>query len=349
MIEKKLPFKITLLLFFAIFFKNLQAQKIDSLLDILDTKYVQEKIHLQMDKAFYNAGETIWFKAYLSADNLPGPISKTLFAELLDEKGMLLQQKMLPIIQSGASSNFDLPDSVSYTKLYIRAYTTWMLNFDSSLLYFKPIQIIPNKILVKKAATPVSYSIQFFPEGGDLLTDISSRVAFKATDNQGTPFEVKGDIIDSKGKKITSFSSIHDGMGYLTLKPIAKEKYRAVWKDKKGLQHENLLPEANKTGIVLSTDLSDYGLSYTIKRPDSVDAVYSSYQVEAQMHQRLVYSAKVNMTKRTSVTAKIETDSLPNGVLQLTIFNAALQPIAERLVFINHNDYYFITDIHSAD
>ena len=149
MIEKKLPFKITLLLFFAIFFKNLQAQKIDSLLDILDTKYVQEKIHLQMDKAFYNAGETIWFKAYLSADNLPGPISKTLFAELLDEKGMLLQQKMLPIIQSGASSNFDLPDSVSYTKLYIRAYTTWMLNFDSSLLYFKPIQIIPNKILKK--------------------------------------------------------------------------------------------------------------------------------------------------------------------------------------------------------
>jgi hypothetical protein len=349
MTKKTLPFKITILLLFALSFNNSQAQIIDSLLDILDTKYVQEKIYMQMDKSYYNAGETIWFKAYLSADNLPGPISKTLYAELIDEKGMILQQKMMPIIQSGASSNFDLPDSVNYTKLYIRAYTTWMLNFDSSLLYLKPIQIIPNKTLVKKTAIPVIYSLQFFPEGGDLVNNISSRVAFKATDNQGTPFEVKGDIIDSKGKKITTFSSVHDGMGYLTLQPIAKEKYHAVWKDKKGLQHETLLPEANKIGIVLSTELSDFTLNYTIKRPDSVDAVYSSYQVEAQMHQRLVYSAKVNMTKKTMVTAKIDIDSLPNGVLQLTIFNAALQPIAERIVFINHNNYYFITDIHSAD
>lgn len=189
------------MLLFVLSFNNSQAQIIDSLLDILDTKYVQEKIYMQMDKAYYNAGETIWFKAYLSADNLPGPISKTLYAELLDEKGMLLQQKMMPIIQSGASSNFDLPDSVNYTKLYIRAYTTWMLNFDSSLLYLKPIQIIPNKLVVKKAPIVVTYSLQFFPEGGDLVNNISSRVAFKATDNQGTPFEVKGDIIDSKGKK----------------------------------------------------------------------------------------------------------------------------------------------------
>ena len=349
MTKKTLSFKITILLSFALSFNCLQAQTIDSLLDILDTKYVQEKIYMQMDKAYYNAGETIWFKAYLTADNLSSPISKTLYAELMDEKGMILQQKMMPIIQSGASSNFDLPDSVNYNKLYIRAYTTWMLNFDSSLLYLKPIQIIPNKLVVKKAPTPVAYSLQFFPEGGDLINDISSRVAFKATDNQGTPFEIKGDIIDSKGKKVTSFSSMHDGMGYLTLKPSAKEKYRAIWKDKKGLQHENPLPEANKIGIVLSTDLSDYALSYTIKRPDSADAVYTTYQVEAQMHQRLVYSARVNLTKKTSVTAKIETDSLPNGVLQLTIFNAALQPVAERIVFINHNNYYFITDIHSAD
>ena len=106
MIKKTLPFKITILLLFALSFSNSQAQTIDSLLDILDTKYVQEKIYMQMDKAYYNAGETIWFKAYLSADNLPGPISKTLYAELLDEKGMILQQKMMPIIQSGASSNF---------------------------------------------------------------------------------------------------------------------------------------------------------------------------------------------------------------------------------------------------
>ena len=272
-----------------------------------------------------------------------------MYAELMDDKGTLLQRKMMPIVQSGAASNFDLPDTVNSTRLFIRAYTTWMLNFDSSLLYLKPIQIIPAKTIVKKTPNPTTYSIQFFPEGGDLVNNISSRVAFKAADNQGTPIVVKGDIVDSKGKKITSFSSIHDGMGSLNLQPAAKEKYRALWKDKKGLQHETPLPDANKQGIVLSTEFVDNQLYYTIKRPDSVDAVNTTYQVVAQMQQRLVYSARINMTKKTSVRAQIDTDSLPNGVLQLTIFNAAQQPIAERIVFINHDNYYFITDLHSAD
>ena len=340
---------IATLLMFTIICRGLQAQQIDSLVNILDSKYLQEKIYLQVDKAYYNAGETIWFKAYLSADNLPHPFSKTMYAELMDDKGTLLQRKMMPIVQSGAASNFDLPDTVNSTRLFIRAYTTWMLNFDSSLLYLKPIQIIPAKTIVKKTPNPTTYSLQFFPEGGDLVNNISSRVAFKAADNQGTPIVVKGDIVDSKGKKITSFSSIHDGMGYLNLQPAAKEKYRALWKDKKGLQHETPLPDANKQGIVLSTEFVDNQLYYTIKRPDSVDAVNTTYQVVAQMQQRLVYSARINMTKKTSVRAQIDTDSLPNGVLQLTIFNAAQQPIAERIVFINHDNYYFITDLHSGD
>jgi hypothetical protein len=81
------------------------------------------------------------------------------------------------------------------------------LMVDSSIEYkfvsFGLLNKDTNKILVKKAATPVSFSIQFFPEGGDLITDISSRVAFKATDNQGTPFEVKGDIIEAKAEAMS--------------------------------------------------------------------------------------------------------------------------------------------------
>jgi hypothetical protein len=97
----------------------------------------RKKIHLHLDKTYYNASETIWFKAYLVADNLSGAISKTMYAELLDDNGMVLQRKVMPILQSGAASSFDLPDTLSASRLFIRAYTSWMLNFDSSLLYVK--------------------------------------------------------------------------------------------------------------------------------------------------------------------------------------------------------------------
>ena len=327
----------------------LTAQRLDSLLNILDTRFPQEKIYLHTDKAYYNAGETIWFKAYLATDNQPAAISKTLYAELINDKGLILQRRMMPVLQSGAASSFDLADSTRDTKLFIRAYTTWMLNFDSSLLYLKPIQILPAKSAAKKTAPVLTFNLQFFPEGGYLVNNISSRLAFKATNNKGEPVEVKGDIVDSKGKKIVNFVSVHNGMGYIDFKPLNNEKYKAVWKDKKAALHETILPDAKPQGLVLSATLADNQLFYTLTRSDNVQEDFTSYNVVAQMSQRMVYSARINMTTKTTVTAPIETDSLPNGVLQLTIFNAAQVPVAERIVFINHDNYSFITDLHTGD
>ena len=343
-------YKIAALSFlFIVAFTGLQAQRIDSLLNILDENYPQEKIHLHLDKTFYNPGETIWFKAYLVTDNLPTTISKTCYADLIDEKGSLLQRKMMPVLESGAASNFDLPDTLHSGKLFIRAYTSWMLNFDSSLLTFLPIHIIPVKPVTKKPEVTTVYTLTLFPEGGDLVQDINSIVAFKATDQEGIPVNVAGNIVDDKGKQIAIFKSMHDGMGYFSLQPQAGEKYKAVWKDKKGMQHETPLPEAKNTGLVLGVANIANQLQYTLKRSENAPQASTLYYVVAQMHQRLVYSAKINLSKKSSVTAPILKDSLPNGVLQLTIFNEEQIPVAERVVFIDNNSYYFITDLHAIE
>jgi hypothetical protein len=348
MTKNSLLLRISFSLLLVTSFNSTFSQRIDSLLNVLDTKYPQEKIHIHFDKAFYNPGETIWFKAYLAADNLPAPISKTMYAELVDDKGKVLDRKMMPVLESGAASSFDLPDTIANPHLFLRAYTSWMLNFDSTLLYLKPLDIIPAKP-AKKQPAPTTYSLQFFPEGGDLVVSLPSRIAFKAVDNLGVPINVKGDILDSKGKKLAGFSAIHDGMGFFTLQPAPGETYKATWKDKKGVQHETALPAARPQGVVVSTNITDNKLFYTLTRPDSAESTYTAFFVVAQVQQRLVYSARINMVKKTTVTAPIETDSLPNGVLQLTIFNAAQEPVAERIVFINHHDFSFITDLHSGE
>lgn len=349
MFKKRFTSIIILLILSSLYLNVLHAQRIDSLLSIMETKFPQEKIHVQFDKLYYNAGETIWFKAYIAADNLPGAISKTMYADLVDDKGGLLQRKMIPIIHSGAASSFDLPDTMQASRLFLRAYTKWMLNFDSMLIYTKPIQIIPAKNVSKKTVQAITYNVQFFPESGDLVEGISTVVAFKANDNQGIPFHIKGDVTDSKGKKVSSFSAIHDGMGSFELMPLANEKYTATWKDKNGIKHETVLPVSKKQGAVLSVALSGDKLYYTIKRPEEATASFTSFQVVAQMQQREVYSARINMLKKTSVMAPIETENMPNGVLQLTIFNADQIPVAERIVFINHDNYSFITDLHAVE
>ncbi len=333
---------------FAGTFSSLRAQQLDSILNIAETKYMQEKIYLQTDKSTYNAGETIWFKAYLTADNLPAPMSKTVYAELLNEKGIILQRKMMPVILAAGAADFILPDSLPENRLYIRAYTSWMLNFDSSLLCVKPVHIIPKKIAAKKIVAS-AYSVSFFPEGGDLVEKILSQVAFKATDQDGTPIAIKGDIVNNKNKTVCSFLSVYDGMGSFALVPLPGETYKANWKDKNGLQHTTDLPAAKKDGVVLNIGYPDNQLHYSLTRPDNTAAENMHFTVVAQCQQRMMYSAQINLSKKTTVTAPMISDSMPDGVLQITIFNALMQPVAERLVFVNNNAYSFITDLHLVE
>lgn len=324
------------------------AQQLDSVLAVAETNFPLEKVYVQTDKTVYAGGETVWFKAYITADHLAAPLCKTLYAELINDKGNVLQRRMLPIVLSGAASDFILPDSLYDARLYIRAYTQWMLNFDSSQLCVKPIYVVPKKPAAKKIAAAV-YSLTLFPEGGDLVENIESVVAFKSVDQDGTPVAVKGDIVNNLGKKITVFSAVHDGMGSFVLTPVTGETYKAVWKDKSGKIHETALPAAKKQGVVLRTGIIDNRLHYTLHRSEPADEALLKYTVVAQMQQRMMYAASINLTQKIKITAPLDTDSIGDGILQITVFNGQMQPVAERLVFVNNNNYSFITDLHMAE
>src|SRR5438105_3857799 len=116
-------FKISHLIAGCILCVCLHAQRFDSILNRLDTEYPQEKLYLQFDRSVYNAGETIWFKAYLFAGNSLSLISKTMYAELIDEKGKILQRVTAPVLKSSAASSFDIPVNIEGDVLFVRAYT----------------------------------------------------------------------------------------------------------------------------------------------------------------------------------------------------------------------------------
>ncbi|MEO5562110.1 MAG: hypothetical protein ABIR18_01720, partial [Chitinophagaceae bacterium] len=118
-----------LLLFSLLMGSQLRAQQQpDSLLNILDKEFPQEKIYIHYDRPYYNSGETIWFKAYILSANLPSLISRTMYAELIDDKGAVLDRKTMPVYGGSASGEFALPDTMRASLVYVRAYTPWMLN-----------------------------------------------------------------------------------------------------------------------------------------------------------------------------------------------------------------------------
>ncbi|MEM6700715.1 MAG: MG2 domain-containing protein, partial [Bacteroidota bacterium] len=69
--------------------------------------------------------------------------------------------------------------------------------------------------------------LQFFPEGGNQVSGIESKVAFKALNEFGKPADVAGVIEDEDGNIITAFESFHQGMGAFSLKAEKGEAYFA--------------------------------------------------------------------------------------------------------------------------
>ena len=324
------------------------GQSFDSVLNRLDAEFPQEKVYVHFDKNFYSPGETIWFKAYLFSANTASLISKTLYAELLDDQGNVLQRKTAPVILSGAAAAFDLPVSTKASMVFVRVYSRWMLNFDSSFLFLKAFPIVSaTREPTKPKITPPSAILQFFPEGGDLVQGLQSRIAFKATDQRGFPIKVSGEVVDSKGKSVVSFASVHNGMGFFRLQPAGSEQYRARWKDPTGATKETSLPTAKVKAVTLEVNNIGKRIQFTVQRPPNTESLFGRIYVIAQMHQQLLYRAKANLTATPFTSGGIPVDGLPTGIVQITVFTEDEKPIAERIILVNQQEHYFITDLNA--
>jgi hypothetical protein len=341
MIRNDLLVGILALLFSPAF---LPAQKLDSMMAVYADKFPQEKAYVQFDKNVYNPGESVWFKAYLFTGFDPSPYSKNFYAELWDGAGNLLQRKSAPLTESTASSAFEIPFSFKGTRLHVRAYTTWMLNFDTAFIFEKDLRVVnPGSDSAAGFPKP-EYYLEFFPEGGDMVAGLENNVAFKADDAYGMPITVSGTIKDASGKDISEFRTTHNGMGKFLLLPDKTDAFTAVWKDIKGAEHRTELPAVRASGVSLKVGHNKAGIIFSISRqPDN--SQYARLKVIAHMNQQLVYKATVNLTDNSTSSGNIPTAQLPTGTLQVTVFDMNDMPLAERVIFNNNHHFQFTPEI----
>jgi len=315
-------------------------------LEQLGTGFPQEKIYIQFDKPAYAPGETIWYKAYIVSGNTPSLISANVYMDCSDAGGKVLSHAVLPVIQSSARGNFDIPATYPGNSLHIRAYTKWMMNFDSAFLFDKDIRIIQQKkTAVKTTPTVNKASVDFFPESGDCIEGINSKIAFKAMYDNGMPCTIKGNVVNSKGETVAALQTVHDGMGSFYLEAKPKEKYTARWKDEQGKQYETALPAVKSTGISLEVKLAEGKRGFIIKRNEAAGENLQQIQLVATMDQQLVYMATVKLKESLVVGGAIPVAGLPSGILQLTVFDSNWVAIAERITFINNNEYLFEPEV----
>ena len=312
--------------------------------------FPREKAYLHFDNTSYYVGDTIWFKAYvtLAEQQTFSQISRPLYVELVDQTGHIADKQIIKLTQGEGNGQFILPPSMLSGYYEVRAYTRWMLAFNEPQYFSRtfPIYQLTNSDKLERSITTYELSssmenrpseteeklnVRFFPEGGQLVEGVTSQVAFKAESKNEGNIELSGTIYTKEGAEITSFETLHDGMGRFEYTPSAQPAIAKV--DFQGKKYEFTLPQALPNGYVLSTVSNAGALLVRVfcnaATPQDTLAVFISHQGRPYVHQLI--SCRSDAPQEFI----LPTRKLPAGVLQVSLINRAGNTLCERFVFAN--------------
>lgn len=178
------------------------------------------------------------------------------------------------------------------------------------------------------------YEVSFFPEGGNLAAGTDCAVAFKALTPDGMPEKVTGQILDSAGNIYTSLESAHDGMGKFYMEADAEVKYFAVCTNKEGLEKRFELPPARRGVHSLQAETAGDTIFISILRSADISDMQELFLI---LHTRGIVHYAEPWDNNYS-TVSFDRRDFPSGILQAVLFDAAMNPLSERLVFCLNQD-----------
>lgn len=323
------------------FLNTVTAQNIDTTLSRYAKNYSLEKMYLQYDKSSYAPGETVWFKDYLMKGMFPDDESKTVYIDWIGEKGNILLHSVCAVENASTFGQFQIPLNFTGHFIHVKAYTKWMLNFESAFLYNHDLKILSDEN--QNSKIKLIPELHFFPEGGDAIAGMTNKIAFKANDQFGRPISIKGIIKDNNGSFIDSLKVIHDGMGYFFIFPQQGQTFSASWEDENGNTYMSQLPEIKTSGVGLRVTIAGSNRIFLVKTfpSSSLHAVH----ILGTMYRQKIF--QLDQTLDDSQTeGTIPTASLPAGILTITVFDEQWKPVAERITYINNSDYLFHPEVN---
>lgn len=346
----------TLLLMLAVGFCITYAQtattkQINDKLAQYQKKRPQEKVYLHTDRDTYTSGDDVWFKAYLvdSRFHLLINTSASVYIELIDDKKNIIVSRNIMLKNGVGAGDFQIPYTQTQGDYVVRAYTRYMQNFDAGFFFNKKIKVLDirgekktqvvaktkkKKSDKKKVVKTPDLDLQFFAEGGEMVSQLVNYVAFKAINQQGKGVNIAGIIVDSQGKEVSKFTSVKLGLGKFGIIPKPNEKYTAVvtYRNK---EYRFDLPTNQPQGYGLRVKSSPDYLQVTVQASKDVPlqnamliAHVRGYTIAQHTHQ----------TTNPAFVLRIPKKQLPSGILHLTLFDSQGIPRSERLAFVENQD-----------
>ncbi|WP_295798368.1 carboxypeptidase-like regulatory domain-containing protein [Mucilaginibacter sp.] len=195
-----------------------------------------------------------------------------------------------------------------------------------------------NKFSLKPVSEP--NDMQFFPEGGQLIGGVPSKIAFKALKPDGLGIDVKGTITDNTGKVVIDFSSTHLGMGYFMLVPEDGKSYTANVTFADGTTATPEMPKILADATTINIESSDPD-NFKIKLLSDAAFVKENegktFFIIAKSAGIIYFAAQTKLQNQV-YSALVPKSKFPTGIVQVTLFADDGEPLSERIAYVMHPD-----------
>lgn len=331
---------------------------------------VQEKVYIHTDNACYFVGDTLWYKAYVvRADNLqPTDMSRILYVELLSPDGLLVERQHIIVSPQGHTcGQFVLRDSLYSGYYELRAYTRWMLNFNTghrqysthdtwlfynkqmAADYFRTWEGLYSRVLpvYSKPGQPGDYDARHMYQRPKTRLPQNKKDQLTVTFYpegghliEGVENRVAFEATDQYGEAQTISGTVtaagqpplnvrteYMGRGTFLVTPGAQQLKARF--TFRGKQYDLPLPKAEPQGVALRMEGDRLTMA---ARQLPVDRQYA-LSVLCRGALRYFHVLPPSFSDHT-----LPVDSLPTGVNEVTLFDSDGRIWASRLFFVNHHE-----------
>uniref|UniRef100_UPI004047F682 hypothetical protein n=2 Tax=Roseivirga sp. TaxID=1964215 RepID=UPI004047F682 len=216
---------------------------------------------------------------------------------------------------------------INFTKLKTLDNLTLKIDVDSNS--GKEQLVLP----VRQSSDSTKIQFNLMPEGGSLVTNIATQLAFKAVDQSGMPFEIDSAVvIDENDAVVTSFKSQHHGMGRFSFLPMPSKQYSVAIILPK-VDSVYAFPTIFESGYILNLfRQTKEGLFFAIKRNEKVEKDSLTFKIEQRGI--TLYESRI-MVSDNGAILQVPIAAFPTGIIKAGIADSKGQKLAERLIFVN--------------
>ncbi len=127
-------------------------------IESFNTSHPEEKVFVHTDRQVYQPADDLWFKAYVVDRNTlrPSVLSRSLHVVVLDQQGLMVQEKQFEIKKGLVEGMIELPYIADEGYYQLVAWSSWMKNHQPELAFRKdfflkklnePELLVPNLYL----------------------------------------------------------------------------------------------------------------------------------------------------------------------------------------------------------